>query len=202
MSNSQLMVRAKKLTLIGLNGAYRNGLIDIRIHNAPTTDFPGTLPASTVYFKWQFSTAPSFLTVGDEIIVSQANNSNYNTGSTSGPSAAGNPAGPVKWTVNRVNAAKTEFLTDWNFWGYGRPHLATGEINTTLDLSVKSSVGYLFPADSCVWQNASYDTATGSYKIEGARHIDGNTSTGIEIADAELGYISKTGRFIKITDVK
>ena len=64
---------------------------------------------------------------------------------------------------------------------------------------------HIFPADRCTWQQI--DDASGrGYGITDVRYYPGTTSTlGGEsapvhtIADAELGFIGKSGRFVEIT---
>ena len=67
---------------------------------------------------------------------------------------------------------------------------------------IKSVAGNIYPADTCVWRVGA--ATGGGYKLT---HLDINTPNVAVGADPTaatagdlLGYISKTGRFIAITE--
>ena len=55
----------------------------------------------------------------------------------------------------------------------------------------------IFPADRCVWEQ-SQQMDTSNYEISNAHFVAGN-GTYNPIANPELGYIGKSGRFVGMT---
>ena len=60
-----------------------------------------------------------------------------------------------------------------------------------------TQVGRIHPADRCIWTQ-SQETGTSNYVIANAFFVAGN-ATYNAIANPELGYIGKTGRFVGMT---
>lgn len=65
-------------------------------------------------------------------------------------------------------------------------------------LVIKSdSTGVIYPADNCSWKEAASSSGNG-YTINTANHY--GTGVAVAIADPVLGFIGKSGRFVKISD--
>jgi hypothetical protein len=62
-------------------------------------------------------------------------------------------------------------------------------------LVIKDSSGVIYPADRCSWKQAA--ASGGGYSINTAKFYDGATAGGAALTGPELGYIGKTGRFVK-----
>ena len=64
-------------------------------------------------------------------------------------------------------------------------------------LVVKDSSGVIYPADRCTWVESA--AAGGGYSIGTAKFYDGATAGGTALTSPELGFIGKSGRFVKIS---
>jgi len=62
-------------------------------------------------------------------------------------------------------------------------------------LVIKSSSGAIHPADLCVWTQVEVD---GGYEITNAGFYGTSTLTPLGVG-CELGYIGKSGRFVKMS---
>ena len=69
----------------------------------------------------------------------------------------------------------------------GNPATAIGDLATT-------ETG-IFPADRCSWRQTT--NTSGGYDLADAQYLNGTTL--VSLNNAELGYIGKSGRFVKIT---
>ncbi len=57
----------------------------------------------------------------------------------------------------------------------------------------------IYPADRCTWQQENSVDGRG-YFILGARFFSGALDAGIDVHEARLGFIGKSGRFVPVTD--
>lgn len=72
--------------------------------------------------------------------------------------------------------------------------------NTVRGLTVTAaSEGTIYPADRCTWRQ-EYREGSGYSIIDGTFYQGAGTIPSIPIIAAELGYIGKSGRFVKIAD--
>ena len=78
---------------------------------------------------------------------------------------------------------------------------------TTYSFILESAVSAsrrTYPADRCVWQTSQIPNRNG-YEVHDVVFYTGatnatNAPVTIQLDDAELGYIGKSGRFVKITE--
>ena len=61
---------------------------------------------------------------------------------------------------------------------------------------LRDSAGVIYPADRCTWTQTQVG-GTGGYVIATATFYPGN-AVGSAITDPELGFIGKSGRFVKV----
>jgi len=64
-------------------------------------------------------------------------------------------------------------------------------------LVLKDSAGVIYPADSCTWKEAASASGNG-YTINTANFY--GTGSAVSITGPILGFIGKSGRFVKISD--
>ena len=62
---------------------------------------------------------------------------------------------------------------------------------------IKDGSDVIYPADRCTWVQVDNGGA-GGYDITTVNFYPGN-AVAVALTGCELGYISKTGRFVKIT---
>lgn len=104
-----------------------------------------------------------------------------------------------------VNVASNGTITTIND-PFGGSNIATGTVMTITDGDTYTLNAYsyhlpttltqkIYPADRCTWRQ----NYTGSnYEITDATFFDGVTANGVDLSDAQLGYIGKSGRFVEI----
>ena len=67
-----------------------------------------------------------------------------------------------------------------------------------IDIDLLDAELLIYPADMCTWYTSV--RAEGGYEIHNAQFWNGASTTPTHIPFPELGYIGKSGRFVKIAD--
>lgn len=76
-------------------------------------------------------------------------------------------------------------------------YVIKGSFTGTAPAGFTLATDTIIPAEKCVWIDPSWDDTAKAYSLTTASYID-NANAAFTIVNAELGYISKTGRFVNI----